>query len=53
MSTKVKSISVDGASVAYRAAAKVAVADGKVVRVKVVAPDGVTTSEYSFKLALK
>lgn len=53
MSTRVKSIAIDGVAAAYKAKAKVAVSDGKVFKIKVVAPDGTTTSEYSFRVVTR
>ena len=48
MSTKVKSIAIDGKEVAYRSSNKVAVSNGSVMKIRIIAPDGVTTSEYTF-----
>jgi len=52
MSTKAASITVDGKAVAYRSSNKIAVKDGQVITVKVVAPDNATTSAYTFKVAM-
>jgi hypothetical protein len=48
MSTKVKSIRVNGKKVDYRSANKVAVSNGSVIKIEIVAPDKVTTSTYTF-----
>jgi hypothetical protein len=52
MSTKAASITVDGKTAAYRSSNKIAVKDGQVITVKVVAPDKVTTSAYTFKVMM-
>lgn len=48
MSTKVKSIRINGKKVDYRSANKVAVSNGSVIKIDIVAPDKVTTSTYTF-----
>ncbi|MEK3989798.1 hypothetical protein [Robertmurraya sp. FSL R5-0851] len=48
MSTKVKSIRINGKKVDYRSANKVSVEDGTVIKIDIVAPDKVTTSTYTF-----
>ncbi|MGI8385169.1 S-layer homology domain-containing protein [Robertmurraya sp. P23] len=50
MSTKVKSIRINGKKVDYRSANKVAVSNGSVIKIEIVAPDKVTTSTYTFKV---
>ncbi|HYQ57804.1 MAG TPA: cadherin-like beta sandwich domain-containing protein [Draconibacterium sp.] len=50
MSTKVKEILLDGNPVGYRSENEVNVSDGQVVEISVTAPDGITTSTYSFKI---
>lgn len=52
MSTKAASITIDGKAAAYRSSSKIAVSDGQVITVKVVAPDQTTTSTYTFKIAM-
>jgi glyoxylase-like metal-dependent hydrolase (beta-lactamase superfamily II) len=51
MSTKVKSIKLDGKEIGYRSRNLVPVSDGTVIAIDVVAPDGVTTSSYKFTVA--
>jgi glyoxylase-like metal-dependent hydrolase (beta-lactamase superfamily II) len=53
MSTKVKSITVNGTEVGYRSSCRVLVADGSVITIRVVAPDNVTTSTYKFTVVQK
>ena len=52
MSTKVKEIRMDGNLVEYRSKNEIEVADGKVVEITITAPDGISTSTYSFKIEL-
>lgn len=53
MSTKVKSITLNGKQVAYRSNNYIPVSDGTVITIKVVAPDNVTTSTYTFTVDKK
>lgn len=48
MSTKVKSIRINGKKVDYRSSNKLEVTDGSVITIDIVAPDKVTTSSYTF-----
>jgi glyoxylase-like metal-dependent hydrolase (beta-lactamase superfamily II) len=48
MSTRVRSIKINGKEVGYRSRNVVPVSDGSVVWIEVVAPDNVTTSTYKF-----
>jgi glyoxylase-like metal-dependent hydrolase (beta-lactamase superfamily II) len=48
MSTKVKSIRINGKKVDYRSSNKIDVIDGSVITIDIVAPDKVTTSTYTF-----
>ncbi len=48
MSTKVKSIRINGKKVDYRSANKVLVSNGSFIKIEIVAPDKVTTSTYTF-----
>lgn len=48
MSTKVKSIRLNGKQVEYRSRNVVPVSDGTVITIEIVAPDKVTTSTYTF-----
>jgi len=48
MSTRVKSITLDGEEVGYRSRNRIPVADGAVITVEVVALDGKSTSTYRF-----
>ena len=50
MSTKVKEIRLNGKIVKYRSTNEVEVKNEQVIEVSVVAPDGITTSSYSFKI---
>jgi hypothetical protein len=50
MSTKVKSIKVNGKTVGYRSRNTVPVSDGTVITIEVVAPDNETTSTYTFNI---
>lgn len=52
MSNQVTSIKVNGAAVAQGASATVTVAAGTVIAVQVVSPDGSTTVDYSFTVAV-
>ena len=51
LSTKVTSIKLNGKEVAYRSSNNVKVENGTVITIDVVAPDGVTTSTYTFTVA--
>jgi len=53
MSTNVKSIRINGKQVDYRSRTTVKVADGSVITIKVVAPDKVTTSTYTFTVEVE
>jgi len=48
MSKKVTSIKLNGKKVAYRSINRVGVSDGSVITIEVVAPDGTTSSTYTF-----
>lgn len=48
MSTKVKSIRLNGKKVDYRSRNTISVSDGSVIKIEIVAPDKVTTSTYTF-----
>ena len=48
MSTKVQSIAINGNEVTYRSEHKFRVSDGSVITLTIVAPDGATTSTYTF-----
>lgn len=48
MSTKIKSMTLNGRAVESRSSNTVTVAKGTVITIKVVAPDGVTNSTYTF-----
>jgi glyoxylase-like metal-dependent hydrolase (beta-lactamase superfamily II) len=52
MSNRIASLKVNGVAVKSRASRDVAVADGAKVTIDVVAPDGVTTSQYVFTLKI-
>ncbi len=51
MSTRIKSMTVNGTAVASGSGSTVAVSSGSVITIQVVAPDGVTTSTYKFTVA--
>lgn len=53
MSTKVKSIRIDGKKVDYRSENIVKVSDGTVITIDITAPDKVTTSTYTFTIEKK
>jgi hypothetical protein len=53
MSTNVKLIRINGKQVDYRSRTTVAVSDGTVITIKVVAPDKVTTSTYTFTVEME
>jgi len=48
MSTKVKSIKLNGKEIGYRSSNNVTVVDGTVITISITAPDNITTSTYSF-----
>jgi glyoxylase-like metal-dependent hydrolase (beta-lactamase superfamily II) len=48
MSTKIKSMTLNGKAIESRSSNTVAVSKGTAITIKVVAPDGVTTSTYTF-----
>jgi len=48
MSTKVQSITLNGKRIGYQSRNTINVEDGTVINIKIVAPDGVTTSAYTF-----
>lgn len=48
MSTKVQSITLNGKEIGYQSKNNISVNDGTVITIKIVAPDGVTTSTYTF-----
>lgn len=48
MSTKVQSIMLNGKEIGYQSRNTINVDDGTVITLKIVAPDGVTTSTYTF-----
>ncbi len=50
MSTKVKEIRLNGKLVQYRSENELTVEDGQIIEITVVAPDGKTTSKYSFAI---
>lgn len=50
MSTKVKTISIDGKKVDYRSENIVKVSDGTVITIDITAPDKVTSSTYTFTI---
>ena len=50
MSTKVKEIRIDGKMVDYRSRNVIEVSNGQIIKITIVAPDGITTSSYSFKI---
>lgn len=50
MSTKVSEIRLDGNVIAYRSRNEIEVTDGQVIEISIVAPDGITTSTYSFTI---
>ncbi|MCL1810000.1 MAG: cadherin-like beta sandwich domain-containing protein, partial [Clostridiales bacterium] len=52
MSTKVKSIKLNGSEVAYRSSNAVVVEDGKAFTIDVTAPDGATESHYTFTMSV-
>ena len=51
MSTKIASMTLNGKDIRSKSSTTVAVSNGTVVSVKIVAPDGVTTSAYTFTVA--
>lgn len=51
MSTRIRSIKIDGNSVGYRSRNTIPVSDGTVITVEIVAPDNETTSKYTFTVA--
>lgn len=51
MSTRIKSMTVNGKAVASGSGATIAVSSGSVITVQVLAPDGVTSSAYTFTVA--
>ena len=53
MSTNVKFIRINGKQVDYRSRTTVAVSDGTVITIKVVAPDKVTTSTYTLTVEVE
>lgn len=53
MSTQVKSIRINGKKVDYRSKNILAVSDGTVIKIDIVAPDKVTTSTYTFTVEMK
>jgi len=48
MSTRIKSMTLDGKAIEPRSSHTVAVSNGTVITIRVVAPDGATTSTYTF-----
>jgi hypothetical protein len=52
MSAKVTEIRLDGDLVGYRSRNEVKVTNGQVIKITVVAPDGATTSKYSFTIKI-
>ena len=48
MSTKVQSITLNNLEVEYRSRNTIAVSDGSIITIDIVAPDGETTSHYTF-----
>jgi len=48
MSTKIRSMTLNGKAVASRSSNTVSASNGSVVTIEIVAPDGVTTSTYTF-----
>ena len=48
MSTRITSMTLNGTAIASRSSRTVAVSDGTAITIRVVAPDGVTTSTYTF-----
>ncbi len=52
MSTKVKSIKINGNEVGYQSRNTITVTDGSVITIEIVAPNGVTTSNYTFTVGL-
>ena len=50
MSTRVQSITLNGAAVAYRSSNTINVNDGSIITIDIVAPDNETTSSYTFTI---
>jgi hypothetical protein len=51
MSTKIKSMTLNGKAIESRSSNTVAISTGSAITVKIVAADGITTSTYSFRVA--
>ncbi len=51
MSTRITSMTINGTAVASGSGSTIAVSSGTVITIQVVAPDGVTTSTYTFTVA--
>lgn len=50
MSTKVTEVSLNGKVIKSRSINKVKITDGQIIQISIVAPDGITKSNYSFKI---
>jgi hypothetical protein len=51
MSTRIKSMTLNGKSITSRSSNPVPVSDGSVITITLVAPDGETTGTYTFTVA--